>query len=317
MTFKPDLRVSAATAQAIVDRVLPGRSVAAISSLHGGEISAVYEVAFAETQPPVVLKVYSDDLHWMMQKEATVSGLIQGRVSVPVPRILLADDTKSLLDLNFIVMSKLEGEMLRQLEPTLTTEQTRSAYTQIGRLLREFHDIRMDAFGYIGPRGVWTPYASNHAYMSFQFDRKLKEFTDRGGTTGTAQRVAAFASSRAQLFRECTLPVFCHNDLHAGNVLAIVGDGTLQLSGIVDFANALAGDPLMDVAKSLYYEDRGNEPTRSLLAGYGVMGRQHWSETIDLYHLYYVLELWCWLAQIGQEEPLEKLAFELERYSAG
>jgi aminoglycoside phosphotransferase (APT) family kinase protein len=44
-----------------------------------------------------------------------------------------------------------------------------------------------------------------------------------------------------------------HNDLHAGNVLAEIAEGGVRLSGVLDFEGALAGDPLMDVAKALYY----------------------------------------------------------------
>src|SRR6185437_11472051 len=111
-------------------------------------------IAFVEPEPPIVLKMYPDWLHWKMQKEVTVSTLIQGRLSVAVPRILLADDTKRLLGLNFVLMTKLEGSILRQLEPTLTSGQLVSAYMQIGNLLREFHRIPMEAFGYIGPAGI-------------------------------------------------------------------------------------------------------------------------------------------------------------------
>jgi hypothetical protein len=47
------------------------------------------------------------------------------------------------------------------------------------------------------------------------------------------------------------------------------------------------------------------------------LDREHGSETLDLYHLYFVLELWCWMAQIGRKERLDKLALELEGCSAG
>jgi hypothetical protein len=70
----------------------------------------------------------------------------------------------------------------------------------------------------------------------------------------------------------------------------------------------------MDVAKALYYLDA--ESRRVVLQGYDVMDREHWSQTLDLYHLYFVLELWCWMAQIGNGQPLERLALDLERYSA-
>jgi hypothetical protein len=135
MNLKPDLALSVATAQAIVDQAVSERTVATVSKLHGGEIAAVYEIAFVDpAQPPLVLKVYPDELHWKMQKEVTVVGLIQDRLDVSVPRILLADDSKRLLGLNFTVMTKLDGAILGQLETTLAPAQRLSAYAQIGRL---------------------------------------------------------------------------------------------------------------------------------------------------------------------------------------
>lgn len=314
MSIRPDLQVPVATAQAIVDGVLQGHTVAAVSEIHGGEIAAIYEIAFGGAEQPVILKVYPDSLHWKMQKEVTVASLIQACLSVPVPRILLADDSKRLLGLNFILMTKLAGSILGGFESTLTNGQRVSAYRQIGLLLREFHRIPMEAFGYIGASGILTAHSTNHAYLSFQFDRKLKEFTDRGGAIRLAQRIAAHVSRRADLLRECSHPMLCHNDLHVGNLLAEITKGDVRLSGVLDFEGALAGDPLMDVAKALYYLDAGARD--ALLEGYGDTGRQHWQQALDLYHLYFVLELWCWMAQIGNQQPLGRLAMDLERCSA-
>ncbi|KRR02719.1 hypothetical protein CQ12_06465 [Bradyrhizobium jicamae] len=316
MELKPDLQVSVSTAQSIVDQVISDCAVTTVSRLYGGEIAAIHEIAFADpAHRPLVLKVYPDDLRWKMQKEVTVTGLIQGRLSVPAPDILLADDSKRLLPLNFILMTRLDGSRLGVLEKDLTSEQLASAYAQIGRLLREFHHIPMEAFGYIGPTGIWTAHSSNHDYLTHQFQRKLKEFAERGGSAELAQRIAGHVAERAHLLKGCSQAVLCHNDLHAGNLLATIGNEGLRLTGVVDFEGALAGDPLMDVAKALYYLDE--ECTRALLGGYGPLEREHWSETLDLYHLYFVIELWCWMAQIGKKERLDELALELEAGSAG
>jgi hygromycin-B 7''-O-kinase len=314
MSIRPDLQMPVATAQAIVDGVLPGHTVAAVSKILGGEIAATYEIAFGDAEQPVILKVYPDSLHWKMQKEVTVASLVQGRLSVPTPRILLADDSKGLLGFNFILMTKLTGSILGRLEPTLTFDRLISAYRQIGLLLREFHRIPMEAFGYIGASGILTAHSTNHAYLSSQFDRKLKEFDDRGGADGIAQQVAAHVSKRAYLLRECSYPVLCHNDLHAGNLLAEITQSNVRLSGVLDFEGALAGDPLMDVAKALYYLDA--RARDAVLEGYGDTGRQHRQQTLGLYHLYFMLELWCWMAQIGNEQPLDRLALDLQRCSA-
>ena len=85
MSIRPDLQMPVATAQAIVDGVPPGHTVAAVSKIHGGEIAATYEIAFGDAEQPVILKVYPDSLHWKMQKEVTVASLIQA-VSACRPR---------------------------------------------------------------------------------------------------------------------------------------------------------------------------------------------------------------------------------------
>lgn len=310
MLVKPDLQVSLATAQAIVDRVAAGRTISTLNRPQGGELAAIHEIGFADpTHPPLVLKVYPDALHWKMQKEVMIAGLLRDRLSVAVPHILLADDSKTLLALNWTLMTKLDGMVLGQVETTFTPEQRIAEHRQIGRLLREFHRLPMPAFGYIGTKDIVTPHPSNHAYMAHQFQRKLTEFAERGGDTALAQRVAKHADAHAHLLSGCTQAVLCHNDLHAGNLLATT-DGAVRLTGVVDFEGALAGDPLMDIAKASFYLT--DECRRAVLDGYGSIEREHVPQTLDLYHLYFVLELWCWMALIGQPHRLEALSRQIE-----
>jgi aminoglycoside phosphotransferase (APT) family kinase protein len=107
-------------------------------------------------------------------------------------------------------------------------------------------------------------------------------------------------------------PRLCHYDLHAGNVLVTSPNEPL-LSGIVDFESATAGDPLMDIAKALYYFRPQDATKRAgLLAGYGAIQRPDWQDTIDLYRLSSTLELWCWRAQFGARDALGELTRELE-----
>ena len=131
MTVKPDIAVSPAQAQTIVDRLGAGQTVAQISKLHGGAIGAIYEIGLIGGAPSLVLKVYPESLHWKMQKEVNVCALLSGRLSVPVPRVLLADDTKSVIGLNFVLMNKLDGVVLRT---------PRTGASRHGTVLRLFAD---------------------------------------------------------------------------------------------------------------------------------------------------------------------------------
>lgn len=313
-TVKPELAITPAQAQALIGRVVEGCTVTAVTELHGGEIGAVYQVDFANQTSPLVLKVYPEALYWKMRKETNVCRQLAGRLGVPVPRILLADDSRSSIGLNYIVMSKLEGHLLGDIERTLTPPQLFAAYSQMGQLLREIHRVAMDSFGYIGPDGVWTAHASNHAYVTFQFDRKLADFARRGGNSMLCDRVKAFVAAHTPLLDGCRTASLCHFDFHAGNILALPANGAPRLSGLLDFEGAIAGDPLMDLAKAMYYFTAADAPkTEGLLDGYGTMERPDWQSTLALYRLYCTLELWCWMAEIGNHAALPRLTAELQR----
>jgi hypothetical protein len=65
----------------------------------------------------------------------------------------------------------------------------------------------------------------------------------------------------------------------------------------VDVENAVSADPLrplLDTAKTDHYAIKGNEAKREgFLAGYGQLPI-NWRERVELYKLYYALELWDW-----------------------
>jgi aminoglycoside phosphotransferase (APT) family kinase protein len=311
LLLKPTLAISQAQVQAIVDRVAPGRRLARLSAFPSGEIGAVSEIEFENGPPALVLKVYPEVLHWKMRKEVLVARLLEGRLSVPTPRILLADDSKSLTGLNFAVMTRLEGANVLGVERALDRSQVIAIYQQMGRALREIHGIAMDAFGYIGSDGIVAPADSNRAYMLSQLKRQLGGFDQFGGGPALAARLHDYVERSAGLLDGCTRPSLCHYDFHTGNVLAVSD----RLTGIVDLENAIAGDPLMDLAKTIAYSVRDDEAKLvALLAGYGPIGRPDWSATLRFYQFYGVIELWAWLTQIGDHRRAASLLPDLEKY---
>ena len=90
--------------------------------------------------------------------------------------------------------------------------------------------------------------------------------------------------------------------------------GQVRLTGVLDFEGALAGDPLFDLAKAMFYLDPLQK--EAVLTGYGPLGRPAAQDTLALYHLYFTLELWCWFAQIGEAHRLAALQSDLERMLA-
>jgi Ser/Thr protein kinase RdoA (MazF antagonist) len=147
--------------------------------------------------------------------------------------------------------------------------------------------------------------------MRTQFEGRLREFDEHGGDSQLRRDVERYVAEREALL---VTPgaVFCHNDCHYGNVLVEpAGDGW-RLSGVVDFENVLAGDALLDIAKThAYARDHRSEAALAALAeGHGRMP-PNWREAVDLYALFHALELWVWFAYLGVREHLPGLALDM------
>lgn len=86
---------------------------------------------------------------------------------------------------------------------------------------------------------------------------------------------------------------------------------TWQVNGFIDVENAIAADPLMDLAKTECYSIWSNaDKLAGLVAGYGELPAD-WRERTTLYRLYHSLELWDWFKSIGTVDPLDSIAGDL------
>jgi aminoglycoside phosphotransferase (APT) family kinase protein len=167
------------------------------------------------------------------------------------------------------------------------------------------------------PKAVVEGHATNLAYMRFQFDKKLREFDEHGGDRDLRRRIERYVSERGdELLTAPAQPAFCHNDCYYGNVLVLPEQDGWRVSGLVDFENVLAGDPLLDLAKTHCYAERRSEQTLAALAdGHGTLP-DHWRQALDLYVLYHWIELWDWFASIGMTDPLAGLSSDISQLVA-
>ena len=250
--------------------------------------------------PDVVVKRYTGESRWKQAKELHVYRLL-----ADVPGVPAIEDVDA--EHGVTVMTRVPGEPLAYAPADAMWD----LYRQLGALLAAMHRVTQPAFGYL-TTGVLDPVATNTAYLTRQFAVKLAEFADRGGDREIHRLASARVAERSGLFGSCAVPVVCHNDLHEGNVLV---DGR-RITGFVDVENAIAADPLMDLAKTIQYE-RTRSPVKvaGLLAGYGPLPADGLAR-IELYRLYQALELWDWFAEIGNVAPLDGIAEDIRELSS-
>jgi Ser/Thr protein kinase RdoA (MazF antagonist) len=265
--------------------------------LHGG-VSDVYRIELAGAEKPLVLKVYGDEPAWIVAKEALVAGWIGERAGIPIPRWLRVDERRTCIPFRFALTTWLPGATVRSL---IGVPGFDAVCRQMGELLRRLHAIPMTAYGYIVADGIRRPQPTNDEYMRSAFNQAFRQFREQTGEEALTRRLEEKAQSRFDLLQYSAGPVLCHDDLQQGNVLAEYGtNGSLQLTGLIDFGNARAGDALFDLAKALFccaHEDpRSREP---VLAGYGEINHPDPEEALWLYTLFHRVVMWCGLTRRG------------------
>jgi Ser/Thr protein kinase RdoA (MazF antagonist) len=159
----------------------------------------------------------------------------------------------------------------------------------------------MQGFGYILGDGVETPHATNAAYMAEAFERLFRRFRDQSGDAALTRELEQAVRPRFDLLALCEAPVLLHQDFQPGNVLAErSADGLLRLTGLIDFANARAGDPLMDLATALSCCTHEDPTSRApLIDGYGPVDHPDLDGALWLYVFFFRLSLWTWFMEIG------------------
>lgn len=296
MEFAPEaflpIALSKDVAQSAVDKLGHGWRVTGVRPLAGGS-KDVFEIAIADAAP-VVLKVYGDRSAFGLPKEEYVAGLIGNRFGTPTPRWLLTDDSKVLLPRPFALITKLDGAPMNSRSGTPEAD---SLYRQMGAPLRSLRAVTLPSFGYIMSAGYLKAFDTNLGYMMAAFKVKFGDFAEQGGDPALIRRLQAQVEAGAGAMAGCGQAVLCHNDVHPGNFLvAQTGDGAWQVSGLIDWENAMAGDPLFDLAKALDQVKHDDPPGRDpLLEGYGDLGRNDAWAAIHVYRIYHKLEMRNWL----------------------
>lgn len=288
----------------MIDKACPGSEIAEIIPRTGGQLSTVYEVLRNDASP-VIVKIYAPEWAWKQAKEVHVYGLLVEHLGTAVPEVIYANpDLKEADGRVFTVLSKVGGVPLSEVEPP----DWKAVYVQLGQLQAKIHRVGQPAYGYLTDE-VLEPVDSNDAYMRRQFAKKIAEFDELGGDPHLSGEIAAYVEEHAGLFAANEAPSLCHNDFHEGNVL--VDPETWQVQGFIDVENAIAADPLMDLAKTECYSIWGNaDKLAGLVEGYGELPAD-WRARTTLYRLYHSLELWDWFKSIGTADPLDSIAGDM------
>lgn len=260
------------------------RRIRAIPTL---EDDLVYEVALPTGT--VIFKAAPPGREGTIALEAWACQRVR-RAGVPAPRILGLDISGKTYPGAYLLQAKVPGIPLSGVGPR--RRRRWQSLIQAGSYLRLIHEIKLDGFGWLdGPLYVRRGKIKGH-YRRWS-DAVLRPigprliYLARHGVLDRKDihRIRQIIEEHRKLFRHPEKARLLHGDF--GSSYMFVDPGTGKVTGIIDFADRKAGDPLWDIAWFTIWQDQ--QDFHDLIAGYGCT-REQVDESAVRFRLYVLLQ---------------------------
>jgi aminoglycoside phosphotransferase (APT) family kinase protein len=180
----------------------------------------------------------------MMAQEPGLHELLRAQTTVPVAEIVAYDDSRTLLDRDYLLMERLPGRPLT--EAHLGSRQLDGVLEQVGGYLAQMHALVADRYGYLGAHRPMVPQPTWAEAFAVMWDKLLDDIVACGGYT--AEEADALRRLLAVYRPHFDRPVpasLLHMDVWSQNILV---DETGRVTGLVDLDRALWGDPEIEFA---------------------------------------------------------------------
>jgi aminoglycoside phosphotransferase (APT) family kinase protein len=180
----------------------------------------------------------------MMAQEPQLHGLLRARTTVPVAEIVAYDDSRSLLDRDYLLMERLLGQPLTKAR--LTANQMDGVLEQVGAYLAQMHGLVAGRYGYLGAHRPMAPQTSWVEAFAVMWNKMMDDLVASGGyTTEEADAFRRLFDIYRPHFDRPVPAALLHMDVWSQNILV---DDVGRVTGLVDLDRALWGDPEIEFA---------------------------------------------------------------------
>ena len=207
----------------------------------------------------LVLKIFPPLLRAQFTSERASLSQLRGRVSVPIPEIVLEGERDQW---PYMVITRLSGVIGKEAWPTLPEHQKERVLGQIGATIAEVQRAPLGELSGIEPR--WD------AFMRRQIEGCRARHMRLGMPQKYLDGLDDFIHYAAALIPMDDAPVILTGEYIPENFLLSEGAGDWNLSGLIDFGDVLTGWGEYDLLGPSAFMTAG-VPRRvhSLLAGFG------------------------------------------------
>lgn len=207
--------------------------------------------------PEYVIKLTPPVFRREIDAEAAALALIGAALPVPVPRLVAHGEW---LGWPFVILTRLRGRAIGACRDSVPAEDMRALLRTLGTALRALHALAAPA---CAPGGGWAAFLARESIGCVARQHAW------GVAPAIVEALPRFLAGAA--LAPPARSVLLHADLTHENVLVGQSGGRWKLTGLVDFGDAMTGDPLFDLITPALLIGRG-EPAllAALLDGYGI-----------------------------------------------
>lgn len=194
-----------------------------------------------------ILKVNHRDPSSLTLRREELALTVLGKTDIPVPEIIVLDESTDVFPYPYIITLKMEGRVLEDGWRRMIPDNRKRLSYEAGVLLAQIHNVSFPLFGDINERtfgelGSWDCYMLKETRLAVGECEKLCLLNEAEG-----EQVLNLYEKNKELFAEVGGPSLVHNDFHIGNLLYV----ERRIAGVLDFEFAIAGDPEFDL-KQMY-----------------------------------------------------------------
>lgn len=241
----------------LADGALWGRVARLLAARHGLPLE---DLSQPRSSFPVlvhrrhVVKLIPDRWRAKLEAERTMLTLVHGKLAVATPEIVAAGE---LGDWRYLVMTRLTGQAASAVLKTASDAERRSIMRAVGELIAGVQELPAPAT--LAPS--WPRFIDK--LVAGCAERHAKGGAHPAWTAAIPERLAGVVAELASPAR--LVPM--HADVHTDHVLV---DASLKVTGLLDFGDALVGDPAYDLVTPVTFFVRGrSDLLAALLEGLG------------------------------------------------
>ncbi|MBQ8555826.1 MAG: aminoglycoside phosphotransferase family protein [Clostridia bacterium] len=237
---------STETLHELAAAAFPEKQVRMITELTEGMFNAAYRFDFMDDSASI-LKIaaasedglLSNEIN-LMQAEVSAMELLRGHGVPYIPTVQFSDFTRIRCSGTYFFMEVMPGRSLSSCKAALSEETVDIVMHEVGLLQRMTTDFHRPRFGLAGDKRQFDTLYALEEYMLGNVLR------DAAGAdiafVFTPDALLARLERDRVCFDEVKVPSLVHLDMWDGNIFVHKG----HLSGVIDWARALWGDPFMD-----------------------------------------------------------------------